>query len=252
MIQAQALHKSFCKKGKSGKSVVAVKDVSFHAEDGMITGLLGANGAGKSTTLRILSGLVTPDSGCAQIDQWNIQQHPIEVRKHIGYLPHNSGIYPRLTARENILYFAQLAGLSKLEANKRTDELIELLNMEEIAQRRTEGFSQGQRTKVALARTLVHNPKNLILDEPTNGLDVISTRKLRAILSRLRDLGHCILISSHIMQEVSLLCGHIAIINAGKVVLEGNINEILHTTGQTDFEEAFVVAIGESVEDSEC
>lgn len=248
MIIADALSKSFVKKGKKKERVVAVKSVSFRAEDGKITGLLGANGAGKSTTLRMLVSLLQPDGGGASVDGWDTVKNKLQVRQGIGYLPHNSGIYPRLTARENIQYFAELAGLAPPLASQRTDELVRQLAMEAFADRRAEGFSQGQRTKVALARALVHKPKNLILDEPSNGLDVISTRSLRKILKQLRDEGHCILVSSHIMQEISHLCDHIAIINEGEVVLEGSIESILQSTGQEDFEDAFVVAIGESLE----
>ncbi len=248
MIQAENLKKSFARKGSRKERITAVKNVSLKAQDGQITGLLGANGAGKSTSLRMLVGLLEPDQGLATIDQWDTVKHKQELRQHIGYLPHNAGVYPRLTARENIHYFATLAGLKAHLAQQRTDELVQLLGMEDFIDRRTEGFSQGQKTKVALARALVHRPKNLILDEPTNGLDVISTRNLRTILMTLRDLGHCVLISSHIMQEISLLCDHIAIINKGEVAIEGSIEHILTTTGQTGFEEAFVIAIGETLE----
>lgn len=250
MIQAESLQKSFRKTGKKKENIVAVHDVSFSAGDGKITGLLGANGAGKSTTLRMLVALLTPDAGNANVDGWDIRTNKLDVRRRIGYLPHNAGIYPRLTARENIEYFAALSGLEKRQIKPRVDELIELLGMQEFAERRTEGFSQGQRTKVAIGRALVHQPKNLILDEPTNGLDVMATRNLRKILSKLRENGHCILISSHIMQEITHLCDHVAIIDEGKVVMENSVEGILAATGQTDFEDAFVVAIGESLEDA--
>lgn len=250
MITATQLNKSFLKKGRRKDSVVAVSDVSFSAQDGKITGLLGANGAGKSTTLRMLVGLITPDQGNATVDGWDIIKNRLEVRRAIGYLPHNSGIYPRLSARENIEYFAELSGVDKNQIPSRVDELIDLLGMEDFAIRRAEGFSQGQRTKVALARALVHKPKNLVLDEPTNGLDVMATRKLRNILLKLREQGHCILVSSHIMQEVSLLCDHVAIINGGTIVTENSVQGILEETGQNDFENAFVIAIGESLEDA--
>ena len=249
MIKAESLQKSFPKKGHKKEKILAVKDVTFTAKDGQITGLLGANGAGKSTTLRMLVGLVSPDAGRATVDGWDAEKTKLEVRKRIGYLPHNSGIYPRLTARENIEYFAALAGVKKQQITSRVDELIDLLSMHSFAQRRTEGFSQGQRTKVALARALVHKPQNLVLDEPTNGLDVMASRKLRKILLRLRDQGHCILISSHIMQEVTQLCDQVAIINDGAIVLANSVQGILEQTAQTHFEDAFVVAIGESLEE---
>lgn len=248
MIKAEALKKSFRKKGSRKESIQAVSEVSFCAQDGRITGLLGANGAGKSTTLRMLVSLLSPDAGTATVDGWDIEKNKLEVRRSIGYLPHNSGVYGRLTARENVEYFAALTGMQKGEISTRVDELIELLGMQEFADRRTEGFSQGQRTKVALARALVHKPKNLVLDEPTNGLDVMATRNLRKILIRLREEGHCVLISSHIMQEITHLCDHVAIINDGRVVAENSVEGILQETGQSNFEDAFVVAIGESLE----
>lgn len=248
MIQAFALRKSFAKKGHRKERVVAVDDVSFRACDGEITGLLGPNGAGKSTTLRMLVGLVAPDSGHAVIDQCDVLANKFAARQRVGYLPHNSGIYPRLSARENIAYYAELAGLTKAAVARRCDELIGLLSMESFADRRADGFSQGQRTKVALARALVHEPKNIILDEPSNGLDVMATRQLRGILRRLRDAGHCILVSSHIMQEISLLCDQVAIIGDGRVVLQNSVQGLLDATGQTDLEEAFVVAIGQADE----
>ncbi len=250
MIKAANLAKAFAKKGKRKEKVIAVSDVTLTAEDGKITGLLGPNGAGKSTSLRMLTGLLEPDSGTGSIDGWDIRKDKLKVRESIGYLPHNAGIYPRLTARENVLYFATLSGMNKSLANQRVDELIHMLGMEDFAERRCEGFSQGQKTKVALARALVHKPNNLVLDEPTNGLDVMATRKLRKILRDLRDQGHCIFVSSHIMQDVTLLCDKVAIINEGRVIVENSVANILENTGQSDFEDAFVVAIGEALEDA--
>lgn len=249
MIQAEQLSKAFMKKA-SRKKVQAISDVGFTADDGKITGLLGPNGAGKSTTLRILASLLKPDSGSAMIDGCDVIKHPLEARRKIGFLPHNSGIYPRLTARENVHYYAELCGLGPRDSRDKTSELIELLDMDEFADRRTEGFSQGQRTKVGLARALVHNPGTLILDEPTSGLDVMATRNLRSILRRLRDTGHCVLISSHVMQEVSMLCDHVAIISDGRVAMADSVEGILSRTGEGDLEDAFVVAIGEQLETS--
>jgi len=250
MIEAQGLEKAFRKKGTGRKTewVQAVKTVSFSAADGSITGLLGPNGAGKSTTLRILSTLLRADAGQAFVDGFDVQKNPEKVRQHMGFLPHNSGIYPRLSARENVLYYAHICGMAKREANDRVDELIGLLDMEDFAERRADGFSQGQKTKVGLARALVHKPKNLMLDEPTNGLDVMATRSLRRIIRRLRDEGHCIVFSSHIMQEVAALCDHIAIISDGVVAMADSLQGIRTATGQQDLEDAFVVAIGEQLE----
>lgn len=237
MIEATNLHKTFDK-------VVAVDDVSFSAPDGSVTGLLGPNGAGKTTTLRILYALLRPDRGTALVDGHNTLSERGEVLKRIGVLSDNKGLYPRLSARENIRYFGQLHQIEKSEVEQRIDRLIQLLDMQEIADRRSEGFSQGQRTKVAIARALIHNPQNVLLDEPTNGLDVMSTRAMRTFIHRLRDEGKCVLFSSHIMQEVSALCDKIVVIAQGKVVAQGTANELLRTTGQANLEDAFVAVIG--------
>lgn len=250
MIQAEKLKKSFPVKGNSRRRITAVSDVTLTADNGQITGLLGPNGAGKSTTLRMLAGLLTPDGGGAEVDGWSIACDRLEVRRSIGYLPHNAGIYSRLTVRENIGYFAALAGMERAAIPARTEELIELLDMTDFASRRADGFSQGQRAKVALARALVHKPKTLMLDEPTNGLDVMATRKFRRILRGLRDRGHCVLISSHIMQDIEVLCDQVAIINEGRVAAENSVENILKETGQNNLEDAFVVAIGESIEEA--
>lgn len=253
MIEAQNLSKTFKKKGfgKKAERVQAVENVTFQARDGAITGLLGPNGAGKSTTMRMLATLLKSDSGHAVIDGFDVDTAADKVRASIGFLPHNSGIYPRLTARENIVYYAELLGLARQQARLRADELIELLDMTAFAGRRAEGFSQGQRTKVGLARALVHRPRTLMLDEPTNGLDVMATRSLRRIIRRLRDQGHCILFSSHVMQEIAALCDHIAVISEGAVVIADSLEGIRQHTGQQDLEDAFVVAIGEQLESEE-
>lgn len=249
MIEAIELNKSFPRKGeKSSQRLQAVTDLSFSAENGKITGLLGPNGAGKSTTLRMLATLITPDTGCARVDGFDVVAHPLEVRRNLGFLPHNSGIYPRLTARENIEYYANIMGLDRSLSRARTDTLIELLDMGDFQHRRADGFSQGQKTKVGLARALIHQPKTLMLDEPTNGLDVMATRSLRRIIRRLRDEGHCILFSSHIMQEVAALCDHIAIISEGTIAMADSLAGILARTGQGELEDAFVIAIGEQLE----
>lgn len=251
MIEAEQLAKCFKVKGRQKDRVTALSDVSFRAQDGEITGLLGPNGAGKSTSLRILAGLIRPDSGRARVDGYDVVKESLSVRRSLGYLPHNAGLYPRLTSRENLVYYGRLCGLSGAEARARAEELMDLLDMGDFADRRTDGFSQGQRTKVALGRALIHRPRTLVLDEPTNGLDVMATRNLRGILRRLRDQGHCVLVSSHIMQEVARLCDRVAIISDGQVALTGTVPGILEKTGQEDLEDAFVVAIGERLEVTE-
>ena len=241
MIKVDQLTKRF----KSGKQIIkAVDGVSFQAEDGKITGLLGPNGAGKSTTLRMLYTAYKPDGGTAHIDGVNIVENALAVRKSIGVLTHNAGIYERLTARENIKYFGELHGLKGAQLDRRVDELADLLEMQDCIDRRTKGFSQGQKTKTALARALVHRPRNVLLDEPTNGLDVMATRGLRQVIKRLQEAGHCILFSSHIMQEVAALCDQIIIIADGKVAAGGTPDEIRAQTGEDNLEDAFVTAIG--------
>ncbi len=250
MIVAHSLSKSFTKKGSQRtEKIRAISDVSFCAEDAQITGLLGPNGAGKSTTLRILATLLKPDQGYATYDGLDIRTHALDIRRQMGFLPHNAGIYPKLTARENIEYFARLCGVEGPDVRRWIDQLIDMLDMGDFIERRADGFSQGQRTKVALARAMVHKPKTLLLDEPTNGLDVMATRNLRKIIRRLREQGHCIVFSSHIMQEVGALCDRIAIISDGAIVLTDTLAGIQAKTGQQDLEDAFVIAIGESLED---
>lgn len=245
MISANQLSKAFVGiPGQPKRRVVAVESVSFTADDGQITGLLGPNGAGKSTTLRMLATLIQPDSGSAIIDGHSITENVLTVRKHLGFMPHNAGLYPRLTTRENISYYARLCGLSKKTTSNRVDELVQLLDMEQFAERRTAGFSQGQKTKVALARALVHRPQTILLDEPTNGLDVMATRGLRQIIRQLAQAGHCIVFSSHIMQEVAALCDEIAIISDGNISMTGTLDSLLAATGQSSLEDAFVTAIG--------
>jgi sodium transport system ATP-binding protein len=237
MIQVQGLSKSFGK-------VKAVKNVSFSATDGQITGLLGPNGAGKSTTLRMLYTLLKPDQGTAQVDGFDVKEFPLEVQKRIGVLADARGLYARLTSRENIRYYGRLQGLEGEALEKQIESLLILLDMQSIADRKTGGFSTGERLKVAIARTLVHNPKNVLLDEPTNGLDVMSTRAMRQFIQRLREDGKCVLFTSHIMQEVAALCDQIVIISHGEVAVDGSPDELRKKTGQENLEDAFVAAIG--------
>jgi sodium transport system ATP-binding protein len=237
MIEVQDLRKAFGK-------VQAVDGVSFTARDGEITGLLGPNGAGKTTTMRMLYTLMRPDSGSIRIDGIDALTDTLAARQHLGVLPDARGVYKRLSARENISYFARLHGLSGTALRTRVDAMITLLEMQDIAERRSEGFSQGQRVKVALARALVHEPHNLILDEPGNGLDVMATRALREFLRKLRGEGRCVLFSSHIMQEVAALCDRIIVIARGRVVAEGSSDELRARTGADTLEDAFVSLIG--------
>ena len=237
MIRVHDLHKSF-------GEVKAVSGVSFDAQDGRITGLLGPNGAGKSTTLRILYTVLKPDAGTATIDGVDVVADEQAARSRIGTLPHGSGLYPHLTARENIAYYAKLYDMLPDIIDERVQKVIEQLNIDDFADRRTKGFSQGQRTKVSLARSLVHEPQNILLDEPSNGLDVMSTRALRELIRQLKASGKCVLFSSHVMQEVAALCDEIIIIAEGQVALHDSADGIRNATGCDDLEDAFVRAIG--------
>ena len=236
MTTVERIHKP------SGK-VHAVRGVSFDAPDGKITGLLGPNGAGKSTTLRVLYTVLRPDAGRATIDGADVVTQGLDARRRIGALPHGAGLYPHLTARENVAYYARLCGIDAASIDERVEDIIGLLEIGGFADRRTKGFSQGQRTKVALARSLVHDPQNIILDEPSNGLDVMATRSLRDLILKLKDAGRCVLFSSHVMQEVAALCDDICIIANGKVAIDDSADGIRRRTGCDDLEDAFVKAI---------
>lgn len=236
MIRVEGIHKSF-------GDVHAVKGVSFEAPDGKITGLLGPNGAGKSTSLRVLYTVLRPDQGSASIDGHDVVTASLDARRCTGALPHGAGLYPHLSARENIAYYARLCGIERGKIAERVDSIIDLLEIREFADRHTKGFSQGQRTKVALARALVHDPQNVILDEPSNGLDVMATRSLRDLILKLKDSGRCVLFSSHVMQEVAALCDDIIIIANGQVAIDDSADGIRARTGCDDLEDAFVAAI---------
>jgi sodium transport system ATP-binding protein len=241
MIELENLHKTF--RAKTGP-VKAVDGVSFTARDGEIVGLLGPNGAGKTTTLRMLYTLMQPDQGQIRVDGLSLPADAEQVRRRLGVLPDARGVYKRLTARENIRYFGELHGLDRATIDQRTAALAAALQMEDFLDRQTEGFSQGQRTKTAIARALVHAPNNVILDEPTNGLDVMTTRGLREFLRRLRGEGRCVIFSSHIMQEVAALCDRIVVIAKGRVVASGSADELRAQFGEPNLEDVFVKAIG--------
>ncbi|KAF1712337.1 ABC transporter ATP-binding protein [Pseudoxanthomonas kalamensis DSM 18571] len=244
MIVADHLRKTFPGKSRKDATVVAVDDVGFEARDGEITGLLGPNGAGKTTTLRMLYTLMKPETGRVLVDGIDVASDPAAARSALGVLPDARGVYKRLTARENIAYFGELHGMSRTQIEARTALLSQALQMDDFLDRRTEGFSQGQRTKTAIARALIHDPKNVILDEPTNGLDVMTTRGLREFLKQLRDEGRCVIFSSHIMQEVAALCDRIVVIAHGKVVAQGAPDELRQRAGKDNLEDAFVRLIG--------
>jgi sodium transport system ATP-binding protein len=223
--------------------VQAVRDVNLHAPDGHITGLLGPNGAGKTTTLRMLAGLITPDAGRMAVDGIDVAADTRQALARMGMLSDARGLYPRLSARENIVYYGRLHGMSPEAANARAESLAQMFDMSALLDRRTDGFSQGERMKTALARALVHDPANIVLDEPTNGLDVLATRALRDSLRWLRSPAggaKCIVFSTHIMQEVERLCDSVVVVAHGRTVATGSVPELLAQTHEQDFEEAFV------------
>ncbi len=223
--------------------VHAVRDISFAAADGQITGLLGPNGAGKTTSLRMLAGLLTPDAGALSVGGVDVRRQPQQALALMGVLSDSRGLYPRLTARENIVYYGELHGLSAEQAHARADTLAELLDLKPLLDRRTEGFSQGERMKTALARALVHDPAHIVLDEPTNGLDVLATRALREALRHFASPAggcKCIVFSTHIMQEVERLCDLVVVVAQGRTVAQGTVAQLCEQAGRADFEEAFV------------
>lgn len=252
MIVADQLTKKYVVKERTSafalraktREIIAVDKVSFSAQDGQITGLLGPNGAGKTTTLRMLSTLLTPDSGRATIDGADLATQKATIRTKLGVLGDAKGIYWRLSARENLLYFARLQGLTENDAKRRATQLIEELGLGSLADRPTQGFSQGERMKVAIARALIHDPQTVLLDEPTNGLDIMSTRSMRELISGLKAQGKCVLFSSHIMQEVAALCDRVVIIAKGRVVFDGTLPEVLAQSGAATLEDGFVRLIG--------
>ena len=239
MIEARGLRKTF-NRGK----VVAVDEVSFTARDGEITGLLGPNGAGKTTTLRMLYTLLKPDAGSMRVDGIDPETEPLKVKRALGVVPDSRGLYDRLSARENIRYYGRLQGLDKATINERIERMAEVLDMGGFIDRKTEGFSQGQRVKVAISRALIHEPRTVLLDEPSNGLDVMTTRALRGFLQQLKREGRCVVLSTHIMQEVAALCDRIVIIAKGRVAAEGSPDELLRRSGRDNLEDAFVQLIG--------
>lgn len=252
MIRIEHLSKTFAAKKSGGftfptgkkstapNRITALDDVSFTLNDGEITGLLGLNGAGKSTLMRLIYGLLQPSAGEVWVNEHQVSNNPNAARQQLGVLPDDTGLYKRLTARENIRYFGELQGLQGEQMEKSINQLIDWLGMNNIAERRAEGFSLGERMKTALARALVHQPQHVLLDEPTNGLDVITTRAVRRLLHELKQQGRCVIFSSHLMHEVSGLCDRIIVISQGKIVADGNLEVILDAGKSTNLEEAFI------------
>lgn len=237
MIKVTDLYKSF-------GEVKAVRGISFEARDGEITGLLGPNGAGKTTTLRMLYSLLPPDDGEIRIDGLNPKDDAMAIKRTMGVVPDSRGLYTRMTARENIAYYGKLHGMSGKDIAGKIDELVKTLDMQDFIERRTEGFSQGQRVKVAIARAMIHSPQTVLLDEPSNGLDVMSTRALRNYIFSLKEAGHSVILSTHIMQEVAALCDQIVIIAKGRIAANGTAKELMQQSGCSSLEDAFVNLIG--------
>ncbi|MES2323931.1 MAG: ATP-binding cassette domain-containing protein [Pseudomonadota bacterium] len=237
MIEVNDVRKKF-------GAVQALGGVSFTARDGQITALLGPNGAGKTTLLRLLVGLLKRDTGTITIDGADPEKDPMAVRTNIGFLTDQFGLYERMSTREYLVYFGELNGMTARAANERVDEVSHLLVMDDILERRSKGFSQGQRIKVALARTLLHRPRNLLLDEPSRGLDVMSTRALRSALTALRQDGCCVIMATHVMQEVTHLCDDVIVIAKGHTVAQGSPQQLCQRTGIPNLEDAFVSLVG--------
>ncbi len=233
MIEVRDLKKQF-------GEVKAVDGVSFTAKSGAITGLLGPNGAGKTTTIRMIGTLISIDGGSVKIGDIDVASDPDGARRACGLLTDSRGVYTRMTARENVRYYAELRGIDVARSEKTLARFVEWLDMKDILDRRTDGFSQGERMKVAIARALIHEPTTVILDEPTNGLDVMSTRALRELIKRLKAEGQTVMFSSHVMQEVAALCDEIIIISKGKVTAQGTTDQLLAMSGKNNLEDAFV------------
>ena len=239
MIEVRGLRKCF-------GDVVAVDEVSFEARNGEVTALLGENGAGKTTTLRSIYGLIQPDAGEVRVDGVDGIAQPQSAQRGLGVLSEARGLYPRLTAREHMRYFAHPQGLGRAETETRCEDLVDLLGMGDFADRRAAGLSHGENTKVALARALLHDPANILLDEPTTGLDVMSTRAVRELIVQLRKRGKCVVFSSHVMQEVAAVSDRIVVVSAGRVIASGTPAELRRSTGLDDLEDVFVALTGHS------
>jgi sodium transport system ATP-binding protein len=237
MIELRSLAKAY------GKTV-AVKSVSFTAADGCVTGLLGPNGAGKTTTIRAITGLIRPDGGAAVVDGDDVQQDPTLARSRVGVLPEVAGLYDHLTVREHLAYAGELHRVGRPDLAHRVDALLDQFELTPLADRRAGTLSLGQRRRVALARALVHDPGNVVLDEPTNGLDVLSAREVRREMRRLADAGRAVILSSHVMPEVAAVCDRIVILSRGAVVASGTPAAILARTRCESLEDAFVSVIG--------
>jgi sodium transport system ATP-binding protein len=243
MIQAKDLTKTF--KDRKRGTVRAVDGVSFECKAGEVFGLLGPNGAGKTTTLRMLSTALKPTSGTATIDGVDVSKEPEKVRSRIGFLSGNTGLYGRLTAREMVTYFGTLYGMSKESIKQRADRLFEMLDMQSFADGRNDKLSTGMKQKVSIARSVIHDPPVMVFDEPTTGLDVMSSRTIVQFIKQCKDDGKCVIFSTHIMSEAMRLCDRVTIIHNGRIFANGTPGQLLETTGTTNLEDAFIKIVGE-------
>ena len=237
MIEVENLAKHF-------KKVKAVDGVSFKVRDGEVVGLLGANGAGKTTIMRLLGTVLQPSNGTARIQGFDVRQQPDTVRRVLGVLPEYCGLYERFTPREHLRLFGAFHELEGPALERRIDELIALLDMSEYADRECKRFSKGMSQKVALARAIIHDPTHVLLDEPTSGLDVMSARQVRSLISNSRAQGRCIIVSTHILSEAERLCDRLVLIDHGHVVADGTPNAICALAGKSSVEEAFLALVG--------
>jgi sodium transport system ATP-binding protein len=242
MIEIENLSKYF--RAKRFKKVQAVDGVSFTVNDGEVLGLLGPNGAGKTTIMRLLGTVLQPSGGTARIGDFDVRQHPNDVRRVLGVLPEYWGLYERFSPREHLLLFGKFYHMDGPTLEKRIDELISLLDMSEYADRPCKRFSKGMSQKVALARALIHDPSHLLLDEPTAGLDVMSARQVRDLITRARDDGKCVIVSTHILSEAERLCDRLVFLDHGQVVAEGTSAELCQQAGVEGLEDAFLKTVG--------
>lgn len=237
MIEVKDVSKRF-------KEIAAVQRVSFRVEAGEVYGLLGENGAGKTTTMRMMATILSPTEGDIEISGFSVRQQPLEVRRRIGILfGGDVGLYSRLTARENIAYFGRLYGLDQARLQERTHSLSRMLAMDEFIDRRVGAFSRGMKQKVAIARTLVHDPDVILLDEPTTGLDVTAATIFRRMVRRLQAEGKTILFSSHNMGEINKLCKRVALMHKGKLRFAGGLDSLREQFGTDDLDDIFMAVV---------
>jgi sodium transport system ATP-binding protein len=224
-----------------GKNRV-LRGISFQAQPGEIFGLLGPNGAGKTTTLRLISTLLSPDSGTVAVLGFDTRKAPEQVRRRIGVVTADIGVYPRLSARENVTYFAQLSEVPNSDLKRRVDAVIDRLDIGSFANQRAESLSSGQKQKVAIARAIVHDPSVLMFDEPTSNLDVLASREVREFMVESKERGKCVIFSTHVLHDAERLCDRITILHEGQVVASGPTADV--RGGKPELEDAFLDLVG--------